>query len=490
MEWTPLMPESHVFGVEVTIPYRYLFIIGLVSGLLIGLALGIAEALGRLSPREARQGVIVGALLGAGGGVIGVTFGNAFYNAMRALAGGSPYGPQLPGNLPPEARISVVPSPLAFLLMLIGRGLGWALIGAFIGLSQGIAAASLRRTINGAVGGFVGGGLGGSVFEILVWLNKGGFANFPPEMIRFISFCCTGGAIGLFIGFAGELAKKAWLVRLVGLNEGKQYVIEKPETVLGRSELVDVPIFGDPDVAERHALIFRQGERFYVEDLGSYSGTRVNDDLISDKVMLKDRDVITVGKTRLLFREKTAEGVNFRATGSPISADKKIPTSPYVCPFCGSLKDAMGNCQCTVSTLPSNVPTQVAQSKGQMTVPVDTQVQESSQLTQPLDLGVAPTLQTEQPRLIGIAGTYAGQVFTLRQDQTEIGRESTRDIVLSTDTAVSRRHARIVREGNLFVIYDEGSTNGTYVNNARVTRKELAKGDIIQIGSTKFRFEA
>ncbi|MDH7603025.1 MAG: FHA domain-containing protein [Armatimonadota bacterium] len=38
-------------------------------------------------------------------------------------------------------------------------------------------------------------------------------------------------------------------------------------------------------------------------------------------------------------------------------------------------------------------------------------------------------------------------------------------------------------------MYDEGSTNGTYVNNARVTRHELANGDLVQIGSTKFRFE-
>ncbi len=477
MEWTRLLPESRTPGVEVIIPYSYLFIIGLVSGLLIGLAVGIAEALGAFSPKEARRGLLAGATMGAAGGVIGVTLGNAVYNAMRALAGGSPYGPQLPSNVPPEARIPSVPAPIAFLLLLIGRGLGWALIGAFIGISQGIAAGSMRRMVNGTVGGFIGGGLGGCVFEILVWLNKGGVANFPPEFIRFISFSSTGAAIGLFIGFAGELAKQAWLVRLVGINEGKQYILEKPETVIGRSELVDVPIFGDPDVAERHAVIVKEVGRFYIQDLGSYAGTWVNDVRVS-KQILQDRDTITLGKTRFLFREKATERIDFAPTNS-YGPREKIPTSPHICPFCGSVKDEMGNCQCAVPPGPTSQPTASTPS----------QILQVNQPIQPSDVTVPMATTVDQPKLVALTGPYAGRTFTLKPVITEIGREATKDISLSVDSAVSRKHARIVREGTSYVIYDEGSTNGTYVNNTRVTRQELVNGDVVQIGSTKFMFE-
>jgi len=47
----------------------------------------------------------------------------------------------------------------------------------------------------------------------------------------------------------------------------------------------------------------------------------------------------------------------------------------------------------------------------------------------------------------------------------------------------------VVLEGGQFVIYDEGSSNGTFVNNVRVERQPLRAGDVVQIGSTRFRFE-
>ncbi len=483
MEWTPLMPESQAPGVEVVIPYSYLFVIGLVSGLLVGLALGLAEGTASLSPRDAVRSILMGALIGAAGGILGMTFGNAFYNAMRSLTGGSPYGPQLPANVPPEARLPQTGGPLSFLLLLIGRGFGWALIGAFIGLSQGIATSSPRKMVNGAVGGLIGGGLGGSVFEILVWMNKGGVASFPPGMIRLVSFAATGAAIGLFIGFIEEVAKKAWLVRLVGTNEGKQYVLDKLVTVLGRSELVDLPVFGDPDVAERHATITRQGQRFAIEDLGSYSGTRVNDKPVS-KESIRDRDMLMIGKTRFLFRDKATARAGYVAP-SAYTVGTSIPTSQHVCPFCGSVKDANGNCQCTIGGAPAGAPT--AQPTAQVTAQMPTQPDE-----QTAQVGPSPRPPTPIPqgaRLVAMAGPYAGQPFPLKPGETHIGRESTKDIALSMDNTVSRSHARIVEEGGGYVIYDDGSTNGTFVNNARVSRHELTNADVVQIGSTKLRFE-
>ena len=41
-----------------------------------------------------------------------------------------------------------------------------------------------------------------------------------------------------------------------------------------------------------------------------------------------------------------------------------------------------------------------------------------------------------------------------------------------------------------FVIRDQGSSNGTFVNGARVTEAPLRPGDEVSIGGTRFRFEA
>ena len=487
MEWTPLMPD---YGPGVTgpkPPYSHIFLIGLVSGLLIGLAMGLAEGIGSMSRRDALRSILSGALIGAAGGIVGLTVGNAFYGFCFDAAGGYPIGPQLPSNVPTEARPASTPGILSFLLLLIGRGFGWALIGAFIGISQGLPTSSTKRMTNGAVGGFIGGGLGGTAFELLVWMNLGGVANFPPEMIRFISFGITGAAIGLFIGFIEEVAKKAWLVRLVGRNEGKEYVIEKPVTVIGRSEVVDLPVFGDPDVAERHATITRQGQRYSIEDMGSYSGTRVNDKPVT-KEMLRDRDLVMVGKTRFMFRDKATARSGYTAP-STYDTGPKIPSSQHICPFCGSVKDTNGNCQCTVGGQPQSQST--AQPTAQMTAqmpaqPPDQQTAQFAPASQPPH---PEPVEGPNPCLVAMAGPYSGQTFPLKPGETQIGRESTKDIGLSMDNTVSRNHARIAQEAGGYVIYDEGSSNGTFVNGARVTRHELANADVVQVGSSKFRLE-
>ena len=57
------------------------------------------------------------------------------------------------------------------------------------------------------------------------------------------------------------------------------------------------------------------------------------------------------------------------------------------------------------------------------------------------------------------------------------------------DSAASRRHVEITARGNTFVWKDLGSTNGTYLNGARMLAGELKPGDTIRIGETRLRFE-
>ncbi|MEN6357937.1 MAG: FHA domain-containing protein [Armatimonadota bacterium] len=494
MEPTPLMPDDGR-----SIGYGSIVAIGLISGLIIGLMLGIAEGLSGLSPRDAAKSAILGALVGAAGGMVGLAMGNAFYNGMYQLAGAGAPAQQLPSDIPAQARpaSSIMPGPLSFVLLLIGRGFGWALIGMFIGLSQGIATFSTKKMVNGAIGGLIGGGIGGSVFEILAWMNRGGAANFPPGMIRFISFAITGGAIGLFIGFIEEVAKQAWLMRLVGRNEGKEYSLYKQITTIGRSEQADIPIFSDPDVSERHAAISVEGGRYYVEDMGSTYGTKVDSQAIT-KHALRDSDVIEIGKTKFVFHDK-ASAPRYVQSGPPVIDAVQIPSSDRICPFCGSIKDAAGNCECTVG---AQSPVQNMQQTIQQTVQQPAQQPTIQQPAQPQgqpyffgdpDQAPAqpqqPSAQAQGARLTAISGTYAGNTYVLGSGQTEIGRDAAKPIGLPNDSTVSRNHARIAQEVTCYVLYDAGSTNGTYVNGNKIQRQELKPGDIVQIGNTKFRFD-
>ena len=61
--------------------------------------------------------------------------------------------------------------------------------------------------------------------------------------------------------------------------------------------------------------------------------------------------------------------------------------------------------------------------------------------------------------------------------------------MLDSDDYVSGEHARITRHGGLLYVEDNGSTNGTYVNeNKTVGATPLREGDSVRVGSTTFRF--
>ena len=70
---------------------------------------------------------------------------------------------------------------------------------------------------------------------------------------------------------------------------------------------------------------------------------------------------------------------------------------------------------------------------------------------------------------------------------TRIGRRSAADIVLD-DANVSRRHAVVVERGGAYVIADDRSRNGVYVNGRRVRQAELHHGDEVRIGDRVLRF--
>ena len=79
--------------------------------------------------------------------------------------------------------------------------------------------------------------------------------------------------------------------------------------------------------------------------------------------------------------------------------------------------------------------------------------------------------------------------FTLDRDRIVIGRMTDCDVVLK-DPGASRQHAEIRREDGRFVVADLGSTNGTLVNEAAISERELQDGDRITIGRTVLEFRA
>jgi pSer/pThr/pTyr-binding forkhead associated (FHA) protein len=71
-----------------------------------------------------------------------------------------------------------------------------------------------------------------------------------------------------------------------------------------------------------------------------------------------------------------------------------------------------------------------------------------------------------------------------------IGRSSENDLPLDADEFTSSRHARVEPRRDGVWIEDVGSTNGTFLNGAQLTRpRRLSPGDVIRVGETDLRFE-
>jgi hypothetical protein len=86
------------------------------------------------------------------------------------------------------------------------------------------------------------------------------------------------------------------------------------------------------------------------------------------------------------------------------------------------------------------------------------------------------------------AGLRTGAAYDLSEGAV-LGRGDQADIVLE-DSFASSRHARLVPHGDVIVLEDLGSTNGTYLNDEPLRGPQpLHPGDRIRIGDSDFVFE-
>ncbi len=96
-----------------------------------------------------------------------------------------------------------------------------------------------------------------------------------------------------------EKAPSAKLMILKGKHKDKEFVIKKYETSIGRTNDNDICLH-DWFVSKKHAMIIRQGNNFFIKDLGSWKGTFVNDKQVRDS-SLNNNDVIQIGTTKFQF---------------------------------------------------------------------------------------------------------------------------------------------------------------------------------------------
>src|SRR5947209_7243277 len=130
--------------------------------------------------------------------------------------------------------------------------------GAVMG-GEDVKAAS-KKLLNGVYGGLLGGFVGGLPFTLIYSSTK--LSDLVPHARLTIGLVLLGICIGLMIGLAQVILKQAWLRVEEGFRPGRELLLTKDETTIGRAESCDLGLFGDNTVQKLHARILLQNNRY------------------------------------------------------------------------------------------------------------------------------------------------------------------------------------------------------------------------------------
>ena len=234
---------------------------------------------------------------------------------------------------------------------------------------------------------------------------------------------------------------------LIEDDEGKTVAVPliREEITIGRTDGNTIRLT-EQNVSRKHARLTLRSGVLRIEDLSSYNGTSLNGSALSGVANLKDGDVILIGDYRLGIQEDRASQA---VSASTSASEPAVPAVEEVI-------------------------------DGQPTIPISTLVAQAGLAT--------PTVFSEPAARLVVASRFmSGTEFILDRPSHVVGRTGENDIIIN-HKSISRHHAKIVREGNRYVILDLESANGVRVGDVESDRIELQSGDMIELGEVRLRF--
>jgi pSer/pThr/pTyr-binding forkhead associated (FHA) protein len=91
-------------------------------------------------------------------------------------------------------------------------------------------------------------------------------------------------------------------------------------------------------------------------------------------------------------------------------------------------------------------------------------------------------------KLVILNQGMTGRTFELNTERTTVGRVEDNTFQI-TDGSVSSHHAEIDLRGNEIIIRDLNSTNGTFINNEKITEMVLKPGQTLRLGQVELKID-
>ncbi|HEV2178249.1 MAG TPA: FHA domain-containing protein [Terriglobia bacterium] len=91
--------------------------------------------------------------------------------------------------------------------------------------------------------------------------------------------------------------------------------------------------------------------------------------------------------------------------------------------------------------------------------------------------------------LVAMSGDQKGEDFRVREGKNLLGSGLEAQVVLR-DTTVSGQHASLRYDDGKFFLTDLDSSNGTYINEKKISKEELKDNDVVRVGEVTLKFKA
>src|ERR1700682_3524718 len=247
-------------------------------------------------------------------------------------------------------------------------------------------------------------------------------------------------------------------------DEGRKTVVPvvRDEITIGRNDQ-NIVRLEEKDVSRRHGRLLREEGEFYIEDLDSFTGIRVNGEKIEGKRLVHAGDLIQISEFDLILMTGPEEKPSAPVVNAEERSANGAPPE-FVAAEAQAKKDVQPRRMAETATI------RLSDLRGEGR-----------------EIPAQDVPAEKRPQLVGISGKYRGEELVLDRSPIALGRSEENDLQIE-HPSISRKHLRLHLENGIWKVMDAESRNGVRVNGEPYAQIGLRHGDILEVGHLRFAF--
>src|SRR5437870_11795980 len=249
-------------------------------------------------------------------------------------------------------------------------------------------------------------------------------------------------------------------------DEGRKTVVPvvRDEITIGRND-ANIVRLSEKDVSRHHGRLLRESGNYYIEDLNSFTGIRVNGEKIIGKRLVHDGDLIQISEYDLILQEGPEE-----QAAAPFVGISQTPILPQA------------------ADAPPRPPPENAEANAQARRMAETATIRLSDLrTEQVEVPPQEVAESQRAKLVGISGKHRGEELVLDRSPIRLGRSEENDLRIE-HPSISRKHLRLHLDNGTWKVMDAESRNGARVNGQPYAQIGLRHGDVVEVGHLRYAF--